>query len=410
MVGRPANGPETPGRLQGSSCALEYDQLNLERWDRLPRIPVAFYLPQVVAGGAENNFAKIASALNQKGFSVEILVSRLNRPFSPHLDPSVEVVELKPVWGVFRFFSLLAYLRRKKPVVLMCGLEGPILLGCFVKCLRLTQTRVVASLRNRDDILIEDFHEFFKRWIFKFLYTRLIGSADHIIAVAGKLKDDYLVPIAGISPEKISVIYNPVQLQKVRLAAEQPVREDWFGKIDGGFLLAVGRLELQKDYPTLLRAFSIVKEKKPLKLLILGEGTERPALESLVRELGLEKDVLLPGYSSNPFRFMKKAEVFVFSSKHEGFGNVLLEAMACGVPIVSTDCPAGPSEILEDGKWGKLVPVGDPQALATAILDTLEHAIKPDYSRRLEYFDFDKTVEKYRVALGLPETTEMKKS
>jgi glycosyltransferase involved in cell wall biosynthesis len=284
----------------------------------------------------------------------------------------------------------------------MCGLEGPILLGCFVKALGLTRTRVVASLRNRDDLLITDYPGFFKRLVFKFLYTPLIASADHVIAISQRLRDDYLVPIAGIPARKVTVIYNPVQSQKVRAAAEQPLTEDWSGELEGGFLLAVGRLELQKDYPTLLKAYALLRNKIRLKLLILGEGTERPGLEALVRELGLEKDVLLPGHSTNPFRYMKKAKLFVFSSKHEGFGNVLLEAMACGTPIVSTDCPAGPSEILEGGKWGRLVPVGDVQALAGAILETLGLSDRPDYGERLKDFEFEKTVDRYAAALGLP--------
>lgn len=364
--------------------------------------PVAFYLPQIVPGGAENNFAKVASALVRKGFEVDVLVSTLNKPFSPYLDQRVRVVWLGPFLKGFRFFSLLSYLRQRRPSVLMCGLEGPTLLVCFAKALRLTgETRVVASLRNRDDILILDYPGFLRRSIFKFLYARLIGAADHIIAISQKLKDDYLVPIAGVPPEKISVILNPVQTDLLRERALEPITETWFEKVGGAFLLAVGRLEPQKDYPNLFRAYALVRQKVKLPLLILGEGGERRALETLAREMGLGDDVLMPGYSTNPFKFMKRASVFVFSSKHEGFGNVLPEAMACGAPVVSTDCPAGPSEILEGGKWGRLVPVGDAPALAQAILETLEKKTRPDYEVRLADFDLGRTVLKYEEALGL---------
>jgi glycosyltransferase involved in cell wall biosynthesis len=367
----------------------------------LPTAHVAFYLPQVVAGGAESNFARIASALYRQGYSVDILVSRLALPLSPHLGKGVGVVELRPLFGFFRFFSLLSYLWRKRPAVLMCGLEGPILLGCLAKALGMTNVPVVASVRNRDDLVIRDYPGFFKRWVFKLLYSRLIGKADRVIAISRKLRDDYLVPDAGVHPEKIDVILNPIELKKVRDAAELPIDEEWSRELTGGFLLAVGRLELQKDYPTLFKAYALIREKTDTKLLVLGEGAERTRLEALSKEMGLEKDILMPGYSPNPFRFMKRANVFVLSSKHEGFGNVLLEAMACGVPIVSADCPSGPSEILGDGKWGKLVPVGDPHTLAKAVLECLASGDRIDYGPRLADFDFDRTVDLYRTALGL---------
>jgi glycosyltransferase involved in cell wall biosynthesis len=362
---------------------------------------IVIYLPQIVAGGAENNFAKIASALSRNGEPVEILVSKLHKPFSSYLDENVKVTELKSIFGPFRLFALIDHLNKNKVTVLMSGLEGPNLLSGLIKRLKLTKTRVVVSLRNRDDLVIADYPPGIKKLIFKFLYHFAIRGADHIIVIAHELKD-YLVSRVGIPPDKISVIHNPIMTEKVRKAAEEPITESWSKDHSGDFLLSVGRLELQKDYPTLFKALIRVRREFPIRLLILGEGTERANLESLVRSMGLEEVVRMPGFTSNPFRFMKRAKVFVFPSKHEGFGNVLLEAMACGVPIVSTDCPTGPREILEDGKWGNLVPVGDVDALAEAILESLRHPRVLDYNKRLLDFDLEMTVEKYRVAMALP--------
>jgi glycosyltransferase involved in cell wall biosynthesis len=362
---------------------------------------IAIYLPQVVAGGAENNFAKIASALARRGWSVEILVSNARQPFSPHLDKSVKVIELKSRFGRFRLFALLDYLNKNKPIVLMSGLEGPNLLSGLIKRLKLTKTRVVVSLRNRDDLEIADYPSGIKKTIFEYFYDFAIRGADHIIVIANELKN-HLVNEVGIPSEKITVIYNPIMTEKVRNAAAEPITEDWFSGSSEPYLLSVGRLELQKDYPTLFKALTIVRREFPVKLLILGEGTERANLEAMVKSMGLENVVRMPGFTSNPFRFMKRAKVFVFPSKHEGFGNVLLEAMACGVPIVSTDCPAGPREILEGGEWGSLVAVGDVKALADAIIETLRHPPVLNYDERLSDFDFERTVEKYMTAMGLP--------
>jgi glycosyltransferase involved in cell wall biosynthesis len=165
-------------------------------------------------------------------------------------------------------------------------------------------------------------------------------------------------------------------------------------------ILGVGRLTVQKDFPTLIRAFARVRQKRNARLLILGEGELRSELNALVAELGLQADVALPGFVENPFVFMRHASLFVLSSAWEGFGNVLVEAMACGMPVVSTDCPSGPAEILQNGKWGRLVPVGDVQALSEALLATLEESTHPDVAARAAECSVDRAVEGYlRVRL-----------
>ena len=166
-------------------------------------------------------------------------------------------------------------------------------------------------------------------------------------------------------------------------------------------ILGVGRLTQAKDFPTLIRAFALVRKKRAARLMILGEGEERPKLEALVRELGLEREVTLPGFVDNPYKYMKRAAVFVLSSKWEGFGNVLVEAMALGTPVVSTDCPSGPAEILENGRWGRLVPVGDVYALAEAIIETLDEEHHPDVANRAKDFAVELAVEKYINVLGV---------
>ncbi|MEM2568314.1 MAG: glycosyltransferase, partial [Candidatus Bathyarchaeia archaeon] len=208
-------------------------------------------------------------------------------------------------------------------------------------------------------------------WVIEKLLKATYPRADRIVASSKDLAKD-LLEFTGVSVERVRIIYNPYD-PEIERKANEPLSHPWFSNGQLPVILGVGRLHVQKDFPTLIQAFALVRQNRPCRLVILGEGEERPKLERLVRELGLENDVSLAGFEPNPFKFMKNASVFVLSSKYEGFGNVIIEALACGCPVVSTDCPSGPSEILEDGKWGKLVPVGDVEAMAKAILETLDN-------------------------------------
>ncbi|NLO89188.1 MAG: glycosyltransferase, partial [Clostridia bacterium] len=187
-----------------------------------------------------------------------------------------------------------------------------------------------------------------------------------VVAVSQGVADD-LVKTTGLMRELIKVIYNPIVTPELLEKAKESIGHPWFKPGQPPVILSAGRLTAAKDFPTLIHAFARVRAERLARLMILGEGEERPNLESLVRELGLESDVSMPEFVENPYAYMARAAVFVLSSAWEGFGNVLVEAMAVGTPVVSTDCPSGPAEILEGGKWGKLVPVGDVEKLAKAL-------------------------------------------
>jgi glycosyltransferase involved in cell wall biosynthesis len=175
------------------------------------------------------------------------------------------------------------------------------------------------------------------------------------------------------------VIYNPsVMASEVLEKAKSPLDHPWFKPDQPPVLIAIGRLEQQKDYPTMIKAFAEVRQAQPARLLILGEGRDRISLEKLIKEYGLDQDVSLPGFVSNPYAYLSRADLFVLSSRWEGLPTVLIEALCCGTQVVSTDCPSGPREILKDGKYGRLTPVGDVGALAAAInLSLKNHAPGP---------------------------------
>jgi len=202
--------------------------------------------------------------------------------------------------------------------------------------------------------------------ISKFLYP----LATRIIAVSTGIAEE-IYQMENVNREQIICIHNPVvTLQMIELSKQQPVHP-WFTQKNEPILLGVGRLTEQKDFETLIRAFHKVQSHFGCRLLILGEGPERSKLEALVRELGLTQKVDLPGFLQNPYSYMAHADLFILSSRFEGLPTVLIESLACGTPVVATDCISGPSEILENGQYGQLVPVGDVDALSKAIIDSI---------------------------------------
>jgi glycosyltransferase involved in cell wall biosynthesis len=231
----------------------------------------------------------------------------------------------------------------------------------------------------------------FMRWT----YPR----ADGVVAVSAGVADD-LAQAIDLPRARIAVVYNPVVTPAVLEQSLAELRDPWFAAGEPPVILGVGRLTVPKDFPTLIRAFARLRRTRPARLLILGEGELRAELEALAGELGLTDEVRLPGFADNPFAYMRRSDLFVLSSTWEGFGNVLVEAMACGTPVVSTDCPSGPAEILEHGKWGRLVPVSDVEALADAMLATLDAPTRPDVAVRAAEFNVASAVEGYLAVMS----------
>jgi glycosyltransferase involved in cell wall biosynthesis len=179
--------------------------------------------------------------------------------------------------------------------------------------------------------------------------------------------------VAGLPRDRIQVILNPVVSEETLQKAKAPVEHPWFSNGGAPVVLAIGRMTEQKDFPNLLRALALLVQRRPARVLILGEGEDRPALEALAKELNLGPDVLdMPGFVENPYAYMARCDVLAMSSRWEGLPTVLIEGLACGASIVSTACPSGPDEILEDGRYGRLVPVNDSAALADALAQTLD--------------------------------------
>jgi glycosyltransferase involved in cell wall biosynthesis len=238
----------------------------------------------------------------------------------------------------------------------------------------------------------------FKKSLTAFLLTRFLwfySWADNIVPVSQGIADD-LTKMSRRPLKNMSVIYNPVVTPELLAKAKEPIDHPWFALGEPPVILGIGRLHQQKDFPTLIRAFALVRQKRSARLMLLGEGPDRDKLEALIKKLDLTNDIALPGFVHNPYAFMSKASVFVLSSLYEGLPTVLIEAIALGTKVISTDCPSGPAEILDSGRYGSLVPVGDIQALAETILTTLNKPVDAKaLKQRSQQFSYENAVNKY---------------
>jgi len=241
------------------------------------------------------------------------------------------------------------------------------------------------------------------------LVRRWYQEADAVIANAAALGDD-VARFAKLDRKRVTVIANPIDIDEIRRRSQEDVAHPWLGGPSGlggssserpPVVLAVGKLKPQKDFATLVRAFAQARQQRPLRLLILGEGEQRGLLLRLAESLGVAADVALPGFAANPFAYMARAAVLVQTSRWEGFSNVLVEALACGCPVVATDCSGGTDEVLASGRYGRLVGVGDVRAIATAILATLTEAPpRETLRRRAEGFGVEAAVDRYLEVLA----------
>lgn len=352
---------------------------------------MALFLPSLGGGGAERVMVVLANGLAERGHLVDLVLAKAEGPYLAQVRDEVRIVDLGSRRVAFSLPGLVRYLRRERPASLLSALIHANVIACRAHRLARVPTRLVVSEHNyRSGSRPQNFHGRLVLWLMRGTYP----WADAVVAVSHGVADD-LVRNFGLAPDLVHVIYNPVVDDTLLSKAQAPLEHPWFVEGAPPVILGVGRLMEQKDFPTLIRAFARVRAQCAARLMILGEGELRPQLEALVRELGLQDDVALPGFAENPFAYMARAAVFVLSSRWEGFGNVLVEAMACGCPVVSTDCPSGPCEILEGGKWGRLVPVGDVDALAAAISATLDETAQPDVRVPAGTFNVERAIAEY---------------
>ena len=363
-----------------------------------PSKHLALFIPSLRGGGAERIILQIAEGFVQRGVDVDLIVAQAQGPYLQDIPDGVALRDLQVRRVLMGLPHLVRYLRGAQPGVMLSFMTHANLIALWARRLAGVKTRLVISERNMMSLGNKGAAQLKYRLLPR-LARRFYPWADEIIAVSCGVADD-VASITHMRRERIRTIYNPIVTPRLTALVDEPLEHPWFASDGAPVLLGVGRLEPQKDFGTLLKAFAQLRKRRELRLLLLGEGGQRKALEAMASNLGIANDVMMPGFVDNPFYFMRRASALVVSSAWEGLPGVLIQAMACGCPVVSTDCPSGPREILEDGRHGRLVPVGDARALAEAIAETLGHSVPTEQLvKRAQDFSQDVILGKYAEVL-----------
>ena len=359
----------------------------------------ALFLRGLYGGGAERVLLTLAQGFVERGLKVDLVLARAEGPYLEQVHPKVRIVDLQAQWMPSSLPKLVKYLRQAQPLNLLAALHYPCEIALWARQLAGGSTRIIVSEHNTLSLEAARIPQLSVQ--LTPLAARLFYPwADAIVAVSQGVATD-LSQIARLRADRLQVVYNPVITPELFSLAQEPVEHPWFQPGAPPVILGVGRLHPQKDFPTLIRAFDRVRQIRPARLIILGDGPERAKLTALIAELGLNDDVILPGFVQNPYAYMSKANVLVLSSLYEGLPTVLIEALAVGTPVVSTNCESGPAEILAQGKYGHLTPVGDSEAIAAAISSVLAGHYPIVEPHWLEQFTLEISIQKYLAVLNL---------
>lgn len=351
-------------------------------------------------GGVERMLLNLVNAFATRGLEVDLVLIKTRSRHLEEVHPSVRIVKLGSQHSATSLWPLVRYLRQHNPQRLLVAKDRAGRLVVLARMLARTKTRIIlrlgtnlsAALAHRSGI---------KYWLRRAPMLLLYPCIDHIIAVSEGVRQDTL-KVSDVEPDQVSVVRNPVLTPRLHELASQPPPHPWLLDPDIPVIMGAGRLTVQKDFSTLIRAFARLRAERPCRLIILGDGRQDAQLRALATQLEISDDLQLPGFTDNPYVYMANAALFVLSSRWEGSPNVLTEAMTLGTPVVSTNCPSGPDEILDGGRYGPLVPVGDWQALAQAMRQVLSDPPSSDKLRdAVREYEVETSANHYLKILGI---------
>lgn len=351
---------------------------------------IAVFVPSMRGGGAERVMLTLANNFAGRGHRVDLVLAKAEGPYLPDISENVRLVDLDMPRVLRSLWPLVRYLRRERPDAMLSALNYANVIAILAWKLARVPTRLVVSEHS-------SLARAPARWASKVtreLMRRLYPKADKVICVSKGIEKD-MQRLIGVPASKTETIHNPVDIELIHRQMQAIVDHPWIDATTAPAILAAGRLTDAKDYPTLLRAFARLRERREARLIILGKGEQEAQLKTLADELEISRDVDLVGFQENPYAWMGRCDLYVMSSAWEGLPVALVEAMACGARVVSTDCRTGPDEILESGRWGRLVPVGDVDALSMAMEASLDDKSPPDVQGRAEDFGQDIAIELY---------------
>lgn len=353
---------------------------------------VAIYIPSLRGGGAERVMVTVANELSGRQWSVDLVLATAAGPYLSEVSERVRIVDLKSTRVIKSVPALSTYLRTWRPDTLLAAMSHANMAASMAHWLARSSAKLVLSERSMPSRMKSGFLGTVmirtKRWAY--------GRADKLIAVSEGCADE-LVELIGAKKEKVEVIYNPLISRELFEMGKEPFDHPWFQPGQPPVILGVGRLVDVKGFDVLIRAFAHVRRFRRIRLVILGEGALRSDLFSLARALGVDNDLLMPGFVTNPFPWMKHCSVFVLSSRVEGMPGALIQARVLGAKVVSTNCSTGPREAMEDGRYALFVDVGSVTQMAAAIVRQLE-------STSQEFFDgaafqVENAIERFALVL-----------
>ncbi len=351
---------------------------------------ITLILPSLRGGGAERVAVNLAHGFVERGIRVQMVLLERDENRHYDVDERVEVIGLGHGRALSALFDLRVYFRDNQPDAVISFLNQTNLVVLLAHWLAGSRVPVIATVHSGLDRAKRESR---KDAVIVLLFRFVIGRAARMVGVSkgvtASIRD-------CLGTDNVETIYNPVIMPDLPVKMQATLNHPWFTDNEGSVIVAAGRLQVVKGFDVLIRAFAQLRETHPARLMILGEGPLRGELEALVDSLGIQDVVQMPGFVGNPYAYFARADAFALSSRHEGLPTVLIEAMACGCPVVATDAPGGSREILDGGKYGPLVPVEDAGALAQALVGTLANPLPAGMLKtRADDFSIKNSVDHY---------------
>ena len=357
---------------------------------------LAILLPNLTGGGVERMSLDLARIFKQEGCDVTFILVEARGDLLDVVESEFNIVDLKSPRIRNGYKPLRAWLKHNRPDSLLACIWPVTALAILAS--RGLGVKVSVSDHNPLSLQYRDRGAATKfllrhsiKWVYPMAYRRIGVST-------GVARD--VEHLGGLSENSVDVIYNPVREMPPSSKTELQNAENLWRPNKGKRLISVGSFKRQKNHALMIKAVTELSKTQNVQLLLLGDGNLRPELEQLVKNCGVEDRIMLPGFVADPLPYYRTADLFVLSSNYEGFGNVIIEALACGLPVVSTDCPSGPNEILQGGEYGHLVPINDIPAMVSALERGLEdHVESAKQIARSEDFTSEKIAREYMEML-----------
>ncbi len=358
---------------------------------------IAFFSYDMRVGGAEKMILTLLPWFINAGYSIDLVLVKKTGAFLTDIDPRVNLISLKKEHVGQSLFPLLKYFKKSKPDVFISNLTHLNIVTIIAKFFSGTRSKIIIT--EHSSITTNNLQKGGKEGILVFLARFLYPLADKTVVVSEGAAQN-LIEAIKINPNKVQSIYNPIDMDRIRILSGEKIDEFWLTEKSIPVLIAIGRLEQEKNFSFLLNVFQTLIKKRKVRLLILGEGSERQMLEQQMIAFGIENDVKLLGIKTNPYPYISNADILVCTSKYEGFNITLAESLACGTPVISMNCPYGPAEILDNGTYGQLISPGDQDGMVNAIIAAIDHPeslpSKEKLMERAKRFSAEKIFSEYQ--------------